>query len=305
MHAVVLKYFLEVARCGSIRKAAQNLFVASSAINRQILRLEDELCTELFDRVPSGILLNPAGERLLQHVRGTMHDFHLMRSELDALKGERKGHVSLAAMDSLMIDFLPAAVLEFSETYPAVQYTVHSAVPSDVPELVVKGDFDIGICYLGKLPAGLKVVASAPFPPGVVMASSHPLAKKLRLTFDDCRGHAFFQISRVSPIHSVVAPSFSAFWDELDPAMSCNSTTMVKQLIIAGRGISFFSKIAFMDELARGEVVWRPLSNAAINAIKVAVIVPTHRTLSHVTLQFVERISRKLKQLELSAAMLD
>ncbi len=305
MHAVVLKYFLEVARCGSIRKAAQNLFVASSAINRQILRLEDELGTELFDRVPSGIRLNAAGERLLQHVRGTMHDFHLMRSELDAMKGERKGHVSVAAMDSLMIDFLPSAVLEFSETYPAVQYAIHSVAPSDVPEQVVKGDVDIGICYLGKLPAGLKAVASAPFPPGVVMASSHPLVKKSRLTFDDCRGHAFFQISRVSPIHSVVAPAFSSFWDELDPAMSCNSTTMVKQLLIAGRGISFFSKIAFMDELARGEVVWRPLANPAINAIKVGIVIPTHRTLSHVTLQFVERISKRLKQLELSAAMLD
>ena len=36
MHASILKYFVEVARSGSIRKAAQNLFVASSAINRQI-----------------------------------------------------------------------------------------------------------------------------------------------------------------------------------------------------------------------------------------------------------------------------
>ena len=305
MHAVVLKYFLEVARCGSIRKAAQNLFVASSAINRQILRLEDELGAKLFDRVPTGIRLNAAGERLLQHVRGTMHDFHLMRSELDAMRGERKGHVSVVAMDSLMIDFLPAAVLEFSETYPAVQYAIQSAMPSDVPDRVVAGDHDIGLCYLGKLPAGLKIVASAPFPPGVVMASSHPLVKKAKITFDDCRGHAFFQLSRVSPIHSVVSPAFSSFWDELDPAMSCNSTTLVKQLLIAGRGISFFSKIGFMDELARGEVVWRPLANSAINAIKVGIVIPTHRSLSHVALQFVERISKRLKQLELSAAMLD
>ena len=302
MHAVVLKYFLEVARCGSIRKAAQNLFVASSAVNRQILRLESELGTELFDRVPTGIRLNAAGERLQQHIRSTLHDFHLMRTELDALKGERKGHVSVAAMDSMLIDFLPAAVEEFSSSYPAVRYTISSAVPSEVPELVAKGDNDIGICFLGKLPAALLVVAKAPFPPGVMMAPSHPLAKKARIDFEDCHGQAFIRISRVSPIHSLVQPEFSRFWDDLEPAIFCNSTTMAKRLIIAGRGISFFSKIGFMDEIERGEVVWRPLANAQINAIEVGIVIPSHRALSHVTLQFLERITLRLRKLGLAAA---
>ena len=58
-----------------------------------------------------------------------------------------------------------------------------------------------------------------------------------------------------------------------------------------------------MDELERGEVVWRPLANRAINAIEVGILIPSHRTLSHVTLQFLERITRRLKQLELAAAM--
>ena len=302
MHAAVLRYFLEVARHGSIRKAAQNLFVASSAVNRQILRLEEELGTELFDRVPSGMRLNAAGERLQQHVRGTLHDFHLMRTELAALKGERKGHVSIAAMDSLLIEFLPAAVEEFSESYPAVRYTISSAMPSDVPDRVARGDNDIGICYLGKLPATLKVAAKAPFPPGVVMSPSHPLARKARIDFSDCRDQAFIQISRISPIHALVQPEFSRFWDELVPSISCNSTTMAKRMIIAGRGISFFSKIGFMDELDRGEVVWRPLDNKAINAIEVGILIPSHRNLSHVTRQFLDRITRRLKQLEIAAS---
>ncbi|MEO6626672.1 MAG: LysR family transcriptional regulator [Burkholderiaceae bacterium] len=303
MHAVVLKYFLEVARCGSIRKAAQNLFVASSAVNRQILHLEQELGTELFDRIPSGMRLNAAGERLQQHVRGTLHDFHLMRTELDALKGERRGHVSVAAMDSMLIEFLPSAVEEFSSSYPAVQYTITSAVPSDVPELVVKGDHDIGICYLGKLPGAVKVVAKAPFPPGVVMAASHPLARKARVSFDDCRDQPFIQISRVSPIHHVVQTEFSRFWDDLIPSISCNSTMMAKRLIIAGRGISFFSRIGFVNEIASGEVVWRPLENRAVNAIEVGILVTSQRNLSHVTKQFLERLTRRLKQLELNAAI--
>ena len=58
MHAVVLKYFVEVARCGSVRKASEQLFVAASAVNRQILNLEEELGVELFDRVPNGLRLN-------------------------------------------------------------------------------------------------------------------------------------------------------------------------------------------------------------------------------------------------------
>ena len=40
-----------------------------------------------------------------------------MRSELDALKGERTGHVKLAAMDSFFVDFLPAAVEEFTQVF--------------------------------------------------------------------------------------------------------------------------------------------------------------------------------------------
>ena len=62
-----------------------------------------------------------------------------------------------------------------------------------------------------------------------------------------------------------------------------------------------------MNELARGEVVWRPLANAKINKInkinkiEVGILTPSHRTLSHVTLQFVERIALRLKQVELVA----
>jgi len=76
---------------------------------------------------------------------------------------------------------------------------------------------------------------------------------------------------------------------------------MAKRMIVAGRGISFFSRIGFIDELERGEVVWRPLANKAINAIEVGIVIASHRSLSHVSRQFLERITRRLKQLELTS----
>ncbi len=302
MHASILKYFVEVARCGSIRKAAQNLFVASSAINRQIRNLEQELGTELFDRLPTGMRLNAAGERVLRHVRGTLHDYHLTRTELDALKGERTGHIALASMDSLFIDFLPAAVEEFVEAYPAVTYELTALSPGEVADWVVSGRSDIGISFLSRLPAGLKVVARAPFPLGVIMAPSHPLARKAAVGHADCVGQPFLRSSGPSPVNSTQSPEFGRFWDAVSPHITCNSTPLLKRLIIAGRGIAFFSKIAFMDELARGELVWRPLDAPSVNAIEAGIFVASHRPLSHVGGAFVERISRRFRQMEVASA---
>jgi DNA-binding transcriptional LysR family regulator len=60
-----IRYFDEVARQGSIRKAADRLNVAPSAVNRQILKLEDELGAPLFERLPRGLRLTAAGEILI------------------------------------------------------------------------------------------------------------------------------------------------------------------------------------------------------------------------------------------------
>lgn len=54
---------------------------------------------------------------------------------------------------------------------------------------------------------------------------------------------------------------------------------------------------------APGTLVWRPLANPVINKIEVGILVPSHRALSHVTLQFVERVNKRFKQLELAALL--
>lgn len=304
MHAIVLKYFVEVARCGSVRKASEKLFVAASAVNRQILNLEEELGAELFDRLPNGLRLNPAGERLLRHVQSTLHDFQVVRTELDALKGERSGHVKVVSMDSLFLDVLPAVVEDFSRAYPAATYTFTTAQPMDVAALVLSGQADVGCSFMGRLPAGLAAAALAALPLGIVMPPGHPLARKDRLSLADLSGYPFMRSSTSAAVTSAMCPEFAQFWDDTEPVATCTWTPMLKRLIIAGKGISCFSKIAFIDELSRGELVWRPFDLPALNRIQVGILVPTQRALQHVTQDFLARLTRRLKQLEVAAAAL-
>ncbi|RZI99936.1 MAG: LysR family transcriptional regulator [Rubrivivax sp.] len=304
MHASVLKYFVEVARSGSVRKASEHLFVAASAVNRQILKLEDELGVELFDRLPNGLRLNPAGERLLRHAQETLHAFGVMRAELDALKGERTGHVKLAAMDSFFEEFLPAAVDEFLQTFPAVTYTLTATQPMDVASLVASGQMDVGLAFVNRLPAGASAVALSHLPLGIVMPPGHPLAASERVSLKECAQYPFLRSSMHPVVSSTLSHEFTDFWDAMEPAATCNSTPMIKRLIRAGKGISCFSKIAFIQELTRGELLWRPFDLPELDQIQVGIIVPSQRVLPHVTQNFVGRLARRLSQLELTAASL-
>jgi DNA-binding transcriptional LysR family regulator len=302
VHASVLKYFVEVARCGSVRKASENLFVASSAVNRQILKLEEELGVELFDRLPGGMRLNIAGDRLLRHVQGTLHDFQTTRADLHALKGERTGHIKVVAMDSMFEDFMPSAVEEFAGLFPAVTYTVTSVAPMEVAPMVLSGRADAGVTFVSRLPAGVQTAATVSLPLGVMMKPGHPLAVKSAISLDDCVNLPFLRSMGQPPISSSLCPEFGEFWDQLEFTATCNWTPMAKRLIIAGLGIAFFSKVAFINELSRGELVWRPFELPTLRDLKVGIVVPSQRELPAVTVNFIGRMARRLKQVEIAAA---
>ncbi len=234
--------------------------------------------------------------------QGTLHDFQVTRTELHALKGERTGHIKVASMDSMFEDFLPAAVDEFADLFPAVTYTMASMAPMDVPAMVLSGQADAGLTFVSRLPAGVQAAATAALPLGVMMAPGHPLAAKEAISLADCVGQPFLRSLGQPPISTTLCPDFGEFWDQLEFTATCNWTPMVKRMIAAGRGISFFSKIAFIDELARGDLVWRPFELPALRELKVGILVPSHRALPAVMLNFIGRMARRLKQVEIAAA---
>src|ERR1700720_440436 len=87
LHSRLLTYVDEVARTASIRKAATHLNVAASAISRQILALEIQLGTPLFQRLPKKLVLTAAGEILIGHIRQTLKELTRAQAKIEELKG--------------------------------------------------------------------------------------------------------------------------------------------------------------------------------------------------------------------------
>jgi DNA-binding transcriptional LysR family regulator len=290
LHAAALYYFREVARVGSIRKAASSMNVAASALNRQIINLEIQLGTPLFDRLPGGMRLTVAGELLLRHAIDTLHDFDRVRVAIDDLKAARSGHVSIAALDSLLVDFLPRAIDRFRIDFPAVTYSVMAAQPPDVPSMVAAGDIDMGFTFVGQIPRAVRFTAEISAPIGVVMRADHPLANKLAVDFDELSRYPILTQTGPLPKGADSDAAFATFKSEIKPKLQSNSIQMLKLAIMLNIGVSFFTRLGFLHEIEKGDIAWRPLNSTGVNTIRIGLVVPSQRDLTPPAEQFARRL---------------
>lgn len=297
LHAAALFYFREVARAGSIRKASAALNVAASALNRQILILEADLGTPLFDRLPGGMRLTVAGDLLLRHVVDTLHDFDRTRAAIDDLRAARSGHIAIAAVDSLLVDFLPRAIERFRLDFPAVTYAVNAAAPPDVPALVAAGDIDMGFTFVGQISGAVRYLTEVSAPIGVVMRSDHPLANQLQIEFEDLARYPLLTQTGPLPRGADIDARFAAFKAETGARITSNSIQMLKLCILLNMGVALFTRLGFLHEIETGQVAWRPINSPGINALRIGLVLPAHRDLSPPAAQFARQLADDINRL--------
>lgn len=124
LHGRALRYIDEVARQGSIRKAAKTLNVAASAINRYILDLEQELDAPIFERLSRGLKLTSSGEILIAHIRETLKAHETMRVQIKALRGLSRGEVVIATMATLAAGRLADIIAAYRADIPQVSLRI-------------------------------------------------------------------------------------------------------------------------------------------------------------------------------------
>src|SRR6202451_2544 len=186
LHSRLLRYLDEVSRLGSIRKAAVRLNVASSAINRQILALENELGAPIFERMPRRLRLTATGEVLIAHVRDTLKGHQRVEAQLGALKGLARGEVTIATMNGLAAGPLPRFLSSILDQHPRVHLRVRVLPFDQMTNAVLTGEADLALTYNPPNSPGLRIVASHELPLGAVVATRHPLARQRALRLADC-----------------------------------------------------------------------------------------------------------------------
>jgi len=178
--------FIEgVIKAGSIRKASEDMNITASALNRRINRFEDEFGFEIFERLPRGVRLNPAGELLLHHIRSQQSDFARLKSQVSDLSGVRRGHVSVACSQALLPFFLPREIARYRNDHPGVTFTVNARDRVDAERELSEFASDIALVFEPLTMVDFEVVYAIAQPIHAVMRADHPLADQSQVRLRD------------------------------------------------------------------------------------------------------------------------
>lgn len=256
IHAPMIVYFDAIRRAGSVREAARRLNIASSAVNRQLLKLEAELGTPLFERLPGGLRLTHAGATFARHTIQVLQDAERVRSELEAMKGLRTGHVEIATVEGLSSDLLPGVLQQVRERYPRVTVGVTVMGSGAIAAALAAGDADLGVAFALERNPDLQQLATIPFKLGALMRPDHPLAASDGLSLSTCTAHSLILPKADLSIRQMLLKAYPKL-----PvgAIETSSVELAKQLTLRGLGISFQTRIGVEDELRTGSLVHVPI----------------------------------------------
>jgi len=260
IHAPAIYYFDMVRRCHSIREAARRLNVASSAVNRQILKLEDEMGATLFERLPGGLRVTAAGEILTRHITLLLQDVERVRGELDGLHGVQTGHVEIATVEGATVELLPAALKRMRERYPEVTIGVTVQGSQSIPGAVVNGQADLGLAFALPRSSETIQVCVGHFRLGALMTPTHALAGESQVSYGQCCEHGVIQAKSELSVHHLIAPLHKRAAPN-KALLHSNSMELARQLARQQLGIAFQTRIGIEADLARGELLHIPLSD--------------------------------------------
>ncbi|MFW7344823.1 MAG: LysR family transcriptional regulator [Pigmentiphaga sp.] len=290
-----LRYFAEVVRTGSLRRASELFFVAPSAISRQIVNLEQELGAPLFERSPRGMLPTEAGRMLFEFVRDSDHRIERIRSDLHDLTDLRRGTVRLAVIEAVTGDFLPALMTRFSAEYPGIDFHVEVCGTHQIADRVVGESAEIGLAFDVLSREDLVLQGRLAQPLQVICRPSHPLARRKSLRMADLAGERMVLPDETFGTRYLIDHAAMRAGVTLSVHCVANSLQLLKTLVAGSDVISCMPPLTFAHEEAAGLLAGVPVSDKSCRQASLDIITARHHKLSAAARAFLEPLLAKCK----------
>ena len=291
----IFAYADAVARYGSIRKAAAALHIVSSALNRRILDLEEELGSPLFERLPRGVRPTAAGELYLGYVRRSIQELEQVGAQIEGLRRLLRGRVRIAVAESVTGHMLPAAIARFQAQHPNVTFHVWIDGPKGLTDALATDGADLILTHDPLERPLVTVIASVHQPFCALVAPDHPLAGRASLRLRDCIAYPIAMPDATLAARTLIDRALIRASFKLEPALVSNSVELTKTFARENHGVCFQFHIAGKPDPSGMRAI--PLTDPGFAQATLALATRRSRVLPVAAAAFAELLEEVLRAL--------
>lgn len=294
MEIRVLRYFLAIAREGSITNAAGFLHVTQPTLSRQIRDLEEELGQKLFTRGSHNMTLTAEGMIFRKRAEEIISMVDKTEAEFNSMKNVIGGDIYIGGGETEAIRLVAELAQDIRKDYPGIHYHLYSGNSEDVTERLDKGLLDFGILIQ---PADISRYDYINIPArdiwGVVMRKDSPLAE-----YEVIRKEALLGVPLICSRQAISAERgdnefaqwFGDDFDKLDIVTTFNLVYNAAIMVEAGIGYAItIDKIANTSE--NSNLCFRPLEPRLDSGLNI--IWKKYQVFSSAAELFLERLREK------------
>jgi LysR family transcriptional regulator, transcription activator of glutamate synthase operon len=249
-----LRYLVALAEELNFTRAAAAEHIAQPALSQQIRRLEEELGVALVQRTTRHVSLTEAGQLLVVRARRILAELESANSELQALRGIDRGHVTIGAIHTMGPIDLSLALAEFHARYPQVALSVREHTSEECAELLRIDEVDLAFLSVTERveshELGLHQLISEELM--VLMPVGHPLAGREEVRMAELSHEQFISFRVGARLRELL---FSAGRDaQFEPrvTLESNESYRIRTLVSRGLGVAILPK---SDAIGQGAEV--------------------------------------------------
>ena len=239
-----LRYVCAITETGSFSRAAERCKVAQPSLSQQVLKLEEDLGTKLFDRLGRSVRLTEAGRAFLPHARSILSQMEAARSSVADKSADVQGSVSVGVIPTIAPYLMPRYMTAFTKKYAEAKLRIVEETTPVLIESLRDLSIDLAILALPLRHKDLELFPLRTEPLFAVLPKDHPRATAESLALKDLSGesfvmlrdgHCFRDLSIAACTHARVTPLI---------AFESGQFSSLFGMVAAGIGISLAPEMA-------------------------------------------------------------
>lgn len=280
-----LTYFVAVAETGSFSRAAERCNVTQPSLSQQIQKLEQELGTPLFDRLPRRVVLTDAGRALLPRAVSILAELQDIKHSMNQEADSSRGRLSVGFIPTIAPFVLPRVIKRFNQEFPEARLSVHEDLTEALVHDIVDGKLDVGITSTPIHNRLIRTEELLSEPLLVASSKANDIISRANIHVKELDKFPFIALSEVHCLGEQVQ-SF-CYQQDLEMKIVCHTAQLstVQNCVAMGLGVSLVPKALAVSDQSK-QVIYRELSGAAPQR-KIAAATHIERTQSFLAKKFI------------------